>query len=250
MASRNVTLILDGTPTIDGYSMALDGFRDLLLAIARQVAPNIQVEWEVETLEATSAVTTLRGVAEESSAVERIAEEYLSVGRQLRSRPFVLGYEAPTRRLRGVLNGRVPAIRFETADDDVTVSTTDAAPETSTALRTIVAYGAVEGRVQTLSNRGGLRFTLYDLMYDKAVSCYLAEGLDDIMRDVWGRVTLVEGLVKRDPVSGRPTAVRQVSRVTIREEALMGAWRAAQGVLGGLTDERAEASIRRLRDAQ
>ena len=78
-----------------------------------------------------------------------------------------------------------------------------------------VAYGGVTGRIQTLSSRGGLRFTLFDTLFDRAVSCYLAEGQEELMRDVWGRMAVVEGLVTRDRATGRPQVIRSVRGVTV-----------------------------------
>lgn len=249
MATGTVTLFLDGTPTVADYATAIAGFADLLSSITQRLAPGAEVTWEIEDLEAESALTTARGVSAEPEVVRRLAEEFLRIGVQLKTAPFVVGYEGPTRRLRSVLNGRIPRIKFETADDDVTIFP-QAEPPPALPESVIIDFGAVEGRVQTLSNRGGLRFTLYDLLYDKAVSCYLAEGSEHMMRDVWGRVALVEGRVKRDPVSGRPVAVRQISRVEPLEEGRIGGWRAAIGAMRGITDgEPAEDSIRRLRDA-
>ena len=62
------------------------------------------------------------------------------------------------------------------------------------------------------------------------------------MRDAWGRVADVTGVITRHTDSGRPIAVRQV----IDEVETMG-FLAARGVVGGT--EPAEAIIRRIRDA-
>lgn len=51
----------------------------------------------------------------------------------------------------------------------------------------ISAYSAIEGVVQTLTSRRGLRFTLFDSLHDQAVSCYLEDGQEELMRGVWGR---------------------------------------------------------------
>jgi hypothetical protein len=104
----------------------------------------------------------------------------------------------------------------------------------------------VRGRVQTLSSRGRLRFTLYDALYDKAVSCYLAEGQEDIMRDAWGHVALVEGWVTRDPATDRPLSIRGIERVTLLPEGDPHGYRRARGAVLGR--ELPEAIIRRLRD--
>ena len=113
-----------------------------------------------------------------------------------------------------------------------------------------VAYGGVTGRIQTLSSRGGLRFTLFDTLFDRAVSCYLAEGQEELMRDVWGRMAVVEGLVTRDRVTGRPQVIRGVRRVAIVREADPDAYLASRGVLREGTARRSpEEAIRELRSA-
>jgi hypothetical protein len=106
--------------------------------------------------------------------------------------------------------------------------------------------------VQTLSSRGGLRFTLYDTLNDRAVSCYLAEDFDqEHMRDVWGRRAIIEGWVKRDATSGRPLTIRRVSNVVVRPETEPGgSYREARAAVP-LSDSTLlpELVIRRLRDA-
>jgi hypothetical protein len=85
--------------------------------------------------------------------------------------------------------------------------------------------------VQTLTSRGALRFTLYDTFYDKAVSCYLREGQEEIMRDVWGLTASVEGVVTRAPDSGRPLNVRNVWNVTPVKVAEPSGWLSARGAI-------------------
>lgn len=253
MANDSVTLFLEGSPTIDDYVRALSGLRALLQAISSAVAPGVEINWRVDALEASSALTSLRGESSDMSLVERAAATYLGVGRALRAREHVEPqFLRPATRIRNVLTSdRVPSVRFETAQDDVTVSLDDAP------LGQVIPFpsrdpepqlGAVEGRVQTLSARGSLRFILFDLVFDKAVTCYLAAGQEDLMRDAWGQLAIVEGRVKRDPASGRPTTVRQVSEVLLVSERERGAWRSAAGVQP--SSEPAETRIRRIRDAQ
>lgn len=100
------------------------------------------------------------------------------------------------------------------------------------------AYGGIQGRVQTLTNRGGLRFHLYDLLNDRSVSCYLEEGQEDIMRDVWGQLAVVEGWVHRDPVTGRPMSIRKVRNVSPVSEVATDRYREARGVVLIRDDER------------
>lgn len=94
------------------------------------------------------------------------------------------------------------------------------------------SYGAVTGRIQTLTSRNSLRFVVYDHLHDRAVSCYLVEGGQDMMREMWDRVATVEGWVSRDPESGRPLTVRRVSNVKALSEAEPDAYKRARGALG------------------
>lgn len=114
----------------------------------------------------------------------------------------------------------------------------------------VQAYGAVEGRVQTLTSCRALRFNLFDSLHDRTVSCYLQEGQEGIMREAWGRRASVEGLISREAQSGRPVAIRQISRVKIIGEVEPGSYlhaRAVSPLRPG--DPMPEKTIRRLRNA-
>lgn len=251
--SETVTVVLGGDPTLDDLGTAVVALSDLLRGLAVE-ARRAGVTWIVDALEKSSAGVTVRGHGDRSD-VQEIANLYLSTAEKLR-----VGESVPNRvaeaagRFLRILDDRVPEIRFETADDDVTIVNESAAqPRVLTVLPLVPVgvYGAVEGRVQTLSSRGSLRFTLYDLRHDKAISCYLNRGDEEKMRDAWGRIAVVEGIVKRDPPTGRPQTVRNVSRISFVEEGRKGDWRKAEGALRGIgSAEPAEAVIRRLRDAQ
>jgi hypothetical protein len=136
-------------------------------------------------------------------------------------------------------------VRFETAEAEATV---EVVAPTKSATPYPQTFGAVEGRIQTLSSRGGLRFTLYDTLHDKAVSCYLTEGFEDQMRDAWGRRAVVEGRVTRHPETGRPLAIRGITAVEVLPEVARHAYRDLRG-LSPRESLSAEDAIRRLRDA-
>jgi hypothetical protein len=148
-----------------------------------------------------------------------------------------------------LVGGKIESIRFETDDFDAEVLSPSVrlpAPEEA-----VVTYGAVEGRIQSMTNRRGLRFTLYDLADDHAVSCYLREDCEDTMRHGWGKMAVVEGLVRRDPQSGRITTVREIqpNGIQLVEPGERDSWREAIGCApateGGILPEEA---VRRGRD--
>ena len=70
------------------------------------------------------------------------------------------------------------------------------------------------------------------------------------MIDVWGKLATVEGVVSRDPATGRPIAVRHVERVEPHDECSPDAYKAARGAVVPMPgSELPEDTIRRLRDA-
>lgn len=153
MASETVTLALDGSPTLNDLSTALNGLLDLLQAIEAELALKSDISWAVDDLSTGSADSTFRGRALRRDHVTAVSARYLSIGRSLhRGEP--LGsprIASATERIVGVLNGRVPSLRFETADDEVLITAARGdfpAPDEPRG-----AYGGILGRIQTLSNR-------------------------------------------------------------------------------------------------
>lgn len=256
--SDTVTLALQGPVSLAEFSTAVTRLQRLVAALSAE-AQAADVEWEVEDLDAGSATTTARGISRNGSDAERIdrvVRSYLEVGRALEQRTTI-PYAQPVRQeaealVRVLRDSRIEEVRFETAESEAIVRETPATREApklpGTARRG--AYGAVTGRVQTLSSRSGLRFTVYDHLYDKAVSCYLVEGREDMMREMWDRVAHVEGWVTREPEFGRPLAVRRITRVTPVHEADPQDYLRAQGAVPlGPDGEMPEVTIRRLRNA-
>lgn len=237
MAVDTVTLELAGDVSLDEFAEATVRFRALLVELGKEVAGGVRITWLIDSLEVSSAVTGCRGVGLNGTPVaeiERVVRAFGEIGQTLERGapiPYSPVVARETYALLSILNDRVPSIRFETPEIDATVSLRPE-PRRQTDIPTRPSYGAVEGRVQTLSSRGGLRFTLYDTLYDRAVSCYLSENFDqERLRGVWGHRASVEGLVKREPATGRPLAIRQVTDVVILAENSPGDYRQARGAV-------------------
>jgi hypothetical protein len=214
------------------------------------------VRWEIDGLEVGSATATARGFGEDTQGVERVVRSYIEVGHALESGqviPFPQRVQTEAHALAGVLNGGIRAIRFETAEADAIVTRLEKPPPLLVAAPPVqlkAAYGAVTGRVQTLTTRAGLRFVLYDMIHDKAVSCYLAAESADQARDIWDAYATVEGMVTRDAQTGRPLTVRNVRHIHKLNEAEPTGYQRARGARPrGHNEPRAEERIRRLRDA-
>lgn len=250
MAKDTITLALNGEVTIHDFASAVSNLETLVHALSEEFGVADKIEWIIHDLQAGSAVATIRGETETVEQAERVVEAYASVGKALQAGERPDFSEHVVRAATGItkiLGDRVTSIRFETPDLDVTVA---AHPDITLASATVRSLGALEGRVQTLSNRKGLRFNLYDTLHDRAVSCYLQEGKEDLMREIWGKRAIVEGEVTRDALTGRPLAVRRVFNIQVLPEGQRGSYLKARGITPrGLGAPRAEEVIRRVRDA-
>jgi hypothetical protein len=253
MRLDTVTIVLSGDVPLMAFAKAIARFDALVRGLSGEVgAP--ELEWVIDDLERSSALATARGVGD-PERITQVVQAYGKVGKALEGGVPLAPHSRPVQNaaqgLRAIVGGKVESIRLETAEGDATIRAA------SSSLRLVTpgdisrpmaaAYGAIEGRVQTLSNRGGLRFTLYDLLHDRAVSSYLQEGHEEIMRDSWGKVVVVEGWISRDPLTGRPTTIRQVTTVRVAPE-LKASYRDARSISPPKTDLLPEQAIRRLRN--
>ncbi len=245
MATHTLTFALGGRVEIGQFQEGITRFQRLVTALT----PKQGVKWVIEDLQSGSATVTLVAETETPNKAAQVVADFDNIGKALSNHePLPDTYSKRVRQaalgIQG-LAGIVESVRFETADSDHIVAKNGAvAPPRSLK----VSVGAITGRVQTLTNRGGLRFTLYDHIHDKAVSCYLQPGREDWIREAWGRRARVSGTVSRDGV-GLPVAVRQVLNIEPLAEPTPGSYQQARGALAGLPgDEKPETVIRRLRD--
>lgn len=268
MPDNTVTLVLDGDVPLSEFSRAIGHFNELVKALSIESgAPSL--DWIIQDLQVSSALASAGAIGDEKS-VEAVITSYENVAQALETDSDI-PYSEPVRTAAKKIVSiedyrRVPSVRFETArretivrvkpprrveEIEITAKLQGIAPPQLAVKAALPAYGGVQGRIQTLTTRGGLRFTLYDLFYDKAVSCYLAEEKQDILRDLWGSLATVEGFVTRDPVTGRPLSIRQVAVISpIKEPISRFDYQQARGAAPSLTGLSPEEAIRRIRDAQ
>lgn len=248
-----VTLALQGDPTLEGLSQALSGMADLLAGLSAHVARGERITWKIEDLFRSSAVCTVRGESTNTDAVQRVAEAYVDAAyRRQRSEDIPYGRsvsEALERLIQVIDDVTTTEIRFETADDDVTIGRQSLPSERINVLDWPPTWGGVEGRVQTLSSRGSLRFVVFDALYDKPVSCYLQPDQQGLVRDVWDRFVLVRGMVKREFGTGRPTTIRQIAEIEPIAEYAPDTLTRARGIWD-LAGRKPEEVIRELRNVE
>jgi hypothetical protein len=248
--NTTLTLTLDGEVTLDALARMTLGFRDLVLALSKEVSPKDSIQWLLDDLSFGSASASVRGEGSDPKAIESVVGAFSVVGHAL-AQDRVVPYSPRVRKqaqvLKEIINDKVTAIRFETAEDTAIVS---ASSDSETRRQTVIALGTVEGRIQTLTSRNALRFIMYDSLFDRPVSCYLNEDQRDLMRSVWDQHARVEGWITRDADTGRPLSVRQIRSIVAVDEAPRGSYLHARGKITPIEGAlRPEDTVRRMRDA-
>ena len=248
MPKDTLTFEIGGVVDIAALERGLIVFRRLVGALTPR---NAAVSWIVEELEASSAVATLRGEAEDASVVEKVVEEFGYLGAILQEGSSLNGLRPLVSRAAEAVMAVADTaeyVRLATPDGEFIVSSGN--NHVTGRSGSLVAVGTVTGRIQSMSNRGRLRFNIYDSIFDRAVVCFLDEGTEDRMREAWGKRARVLGYVHREPSSGRPIAVRRVLNIEILPEVEPGAYRQARGAVPWRPEyESGEEVIRRLRGA-
>jgi len=251
MAADTITLELSGTVSLAKFAMAMKRFQALIVDLSKDINDGGKIDWQIEDLNKGSAITTVQGYSPRLEYVERVVVGYGAVGVALQQRapiPFSERIQRDALNIAKVVDGKVTALRFETQFVDAIVGPQIDAPAEIPSIT--YAYGEVKGRVETLTIRRGLRFTLYDSLFDRPISCYLRSGHEESMRDAWGRRVIVTGLIGREPLTRRPVVVREIQNIEIATDVEPGSYRLARGALG-LHDETGPSDliIRSMRDA-
>ena len=250
MVNETATFALNGDVPLDQFVTGIRHWAGMLAQLSREVHPDATVEWIIEDLQPGSATTTARAVSDESTNIRPILTFYSRVARDMEqgqepaASPKVREHAQALVRLIGP---SITSIRFETSEEDVTIH---AGGEAQPAIAQLRAYGAVAGRIQTMSSRRRLSFTLYDSIFDRAVNCYLQADQQHLVADKWDQRVVVDGIISRDPDSGRPVAIRAISAITILSDHQQGDYRDAAGLFPlEPGEESAVVVLHRIRDA-
>jgi hypothetical protein len=250
MTSNSLTLAMGGEVQLDLFSQTMRHFQHLIELLSKEMGEGVEVTWIVDELSAGSALISIRGETKDPRVVERVGRAYTIIGKSLEQGepiPYGPSIARAAENITKVLNGKITSIQFEAGND---VATVTAGVSVEQAVGLLGSFGSIEGRIETLTHRSWLGFTLYDFLNDRAIRCHLGSDQIDIVRDAWDRRVIVRGWVRRDPVSGRPVMINPVHSIEIVPELGRGSYRLARAIApAGPNEPSAEAAIRRLRDA-
>jgi len=269
MPNDTVTLVLNGEVYLEDLATAVKGWMRLMSAISREESPRSEIHWVVDALSTGSFFGTLRAEPNGTPVafIDRSVRKYEEVGKGIRAgrlKQYSADIREAAREIVGVIGSRVKSVRFETDDTETEVYTSAIKESTEevipvgdektvapTEIEPVPSLGSIRGKLHTISDRGGLRFMLYEINTDRAVTCYLSPGghvNQETLRRDWGKLASVTGIVRRDPVTGDPTTIRRVQDIQVIEPMEKGAWRRARGIAPALTPISPEDAIRAVRD--
>lgn len=247
------TFKLDGAVTLADYEHAMHALHGLVEALQKQVAPDTHIAWIIEDMDASSALASFVGEATSNGGQEGIAavvKAYSEVGEALeegRVVPFPQDIQAKANALFQSIRGSIQSARFEANGVYATVhqEALQALP-TPTSIET---YGAVEGRLEVLSGKQGVRVRLTPPLGGPAIPCHLSEDLIERVRELWMSHVVIEGTIRRGATTGKPLSVTKVRSIIKQDEVAPGAYRDARGVAPVGDDAvSSEEAIRRIRD--
>lgn len=254
MSNDTITLALEGPATLDDYAVAMHRFRILMNLLSREIARDVDIEWQVTQLEKGSLLTGITGFSVYQPIVTQVVDaafDSMEAIREERQFPYSQDVAEAFAGLTDILKDeRITAVGFRNSARQVTViEPFDVEREPA---GTIYALGTITGTVEMVTRRGHLRANVYDPLFDKPIDVRLDEEQAETMTKLLvlkQRVT-VAGRISHDPETGRPLRVQDVRYIQAVPIAEPGQYRRASGVLPWHEgDENPEDIIRRMRDA-
>jgi hypothetical protein len=132
MPRETITFRMEGDDiSLRTFAQTVGYLRDLLSALAQELAHGQSVQWMLQELHAGSAEITLRGSSPDPGVVDELSRAFVYVGHAY-SNAQPLPYAKPVRdaaeRLISVINGAVHSFTFETDDDSAVVGSATLVP--------------------------------------------------------------------------------------------------------------------------
>ena len=251
MGEDCVKIHVGGELPVDKLSEVFARFSQVLDALSE--SHSADVRWVIAGLDYGSASALARAVPRDDEAQRRIpamCDDYTDAARRVQDgnadRTFLLHRQM--RELLVLADDAHPIV-VESGRQRVVVEASVAPlalPAADGWEQDATSLGTVRGRVETLSRRKALSFSLYELTTDTPVRCFVVPGLEDTMRDVWGHIADVTGTVRRGAGTDRPLWIRRVTKVDRVDAGNPKGYLRARGAIR--TDEPAEVLVRRMRD--
>lgn len=242
---------MEGDVPLAHFARAVTDFHSLVDALTHEVAPGDRaVRWIINYLEVGSAALGVEGHGAAAASVVDAFEQLSEAAERGQRVPFSQEVQKNVDQLTAVMNGEITKLRFG-ANEKTFVIAEPRPDRTPAATRPVAveSYGSVTGRIETLVHRS-MKVSLYALLDDSRVDCFLARGQEPLVENAWGRLAIVQGLVRRDLRTGAAVSIRQVTAVESFDEPEPGAWRLSAGIAPATPGSPpSEETVRRLRES-
>lgn len=252
MPKDTIAIVMEGEIPLPTFVQVMGNFSALVQQLSDEVVGPDGVEWDISLLKSGSATAAVRGDSYNVADVERVVLAYGIVGQAIENKqpiPYSDDIAGLARAITTALNSKVTAIRFVT-DDHVASITEPSVEEEETDAGKQYSLGTITGVIETISLRGKLKFTLYDSLFDRAVTCRLERDQQEVLREAWGKRVTVSGWIFRDPDTGRPVSISRAKLVKILDDVPPSSYKRARGIIPWRKgDDLPEVLIRRVRNA-
>ncbi len=175
------------------FVKSVRAFADLLNGIAQDACGDAKaVIWEVSVARGSTLIGADIAPAADRTAARRVRELIREPPERTRAR--FRDFPRPVEGTR-IWLGKRPEDMLRNDED------APAKPDS------FAEYGTVEGRLETLSARGGPHFVIYEPIWDRGVRCTVPDDLVDATGAMWRQRVAAHGMVRYD-AEGRPMSIR------------------------------------------
>ena len=125
--SDTLTLALNGDVTLQDFSKAMNHFKEIVSGLKEDIAPDSDIDWYIDKLEAGSATAVIRGVPitdNDIPSIKNIGTAFADIGRRIvhgETLTFNTTVINAVTSLRKMINGRISSINFQAAGKRYTV---------------------------------------------------------------------------------------------------------------------------------
>ena len=243
---NRLTLEIDGPQiTAEKFEMGIRSFLDLIKEVAKSVSGHSRgIQWLIDIKPGSIKVDFLPKPEKAPpdtvpSIVDTIVSGIASLeSRDIRPPHFSDRALRSAQNLASILDGKEPDLDkvsiwiYERANP---VSTNTIAHVDSLLGVYSRDWGSIEGRLSVVSERGGLRFVVYDPVTSKPIRCYFDEDITEIeeVTGAFQRRVSVSGLI-RYRGDGEPISIKVDEFVVFPKSEALPSISDVRGILGNL----------------
>lgn len=214
-----LSLDLKGDLPLDKFEKAVAAFFDLIKEVTREALTEDQrIRWTVTVRSGSATVNAIPHFDENSAPKARQILHAIPSGIRALERGVEAMPEMFTRaavkdvkilgNIRGLRGEDVTDVRIRNGSIKSRVTTKSVAAVDALIGGQQQSYGAIEGKMQTITERGGFRFVVYDSLHDHRVDCFIEE--EELMEKAvsnFRKRVRVSGLVQYDR-NGDPVSIK------------------------------------------